>query len=327
MASKSVSIQSISGVIANAFSPIIIEMMESFLTSFSMEVTTQCDIPEEKLVEIWTNTCSKNFKGINLEVLIDKAKRKVKADETRQAKMKDSHPCDFIQANGNKCDSAAKDIFEERNYCKKHFKQISDKHTCVYVKKDNNVCNSRVKSGQAPFTHDGHEYHNQFLCSTHTTIVNKTIERLNNRCSHVSKNGKQCVSLRVDNSEVCKKHSKDEMEKKTSEKKEKAIKDKKSTKEEKLPDINIEINFEVKKKKPHSDLQFVNRKINDGIVFIDMNSGLVCQNPDNKSSTKPSNEQLVAIGVWDSELQTYGGMNDDSLKYATSHKLKIESDE
>lgn len=325
MSAKNVSMSAFSGVIANAFSPIIIEMMETFLTQFSMEVVSQCEIPEERLVQVWESTCSKNFKGINLEVLIDKAKRKLKADETRQAKMKDSQPCDFINSNGTKCDTAANLIFEGHNYCKKHHKQVTNKHTCAYVKKDSTVCGSRIKSGHAPFAHEGHDYHNQYLCSNHTTIVNKTLERLNNRCSHVSKNGKQCVSSRVDGSDVCKKHSKDEQEKKLAEKKEKTIKDKKSAKEEKLPDITIELNFEIKKKKPHSDLQFVHRKINDCIVFIDMNSGLVCHNPDNKSSTKPSNDQLVAVGVWDSELQTFGKLTEDSAKYAKAHKIKVES--
>jgi uncharacterized FlaG/YvyC family protein len=155
--------------------------------------------------------------------------------------------------------------------------------------------------------------------------VNKGIERLKNLCNHVSKTGKQCTSSKLEDSDVCKKHSKDAQENKDKESKISAIKGKKA-KEENLPDIKLEINFTLKKNKPHAELQFVNRVINDSVVFIDMNSGLVCHNPDNILSTKASNDQLVTIGIWNSEAQSYDNLDETAIKYAKAHKLKYNED-
>jgi hypothetical protein len=310
--------------VADTLAPVIQNQIESFISEFYLEIVSKNILSEEQLINIWE---SSNIKGIHLEVLIDKAKRKQKADEIRCKKMQEYSPCEYISTTGKSCKGHSKEIFEDKHYCTKHFKQISNKHTCVYIKKDGSICGSRIKTGQSPFEHDGHQYHGQYMCSTHLNIINKGIERENNRCSYTSKNGKQCQSQRIDGFDVCKKHNKDEKEKKSSEKREKNIKESKKNKDEKLPDIIIEINFNVKGKKPHSDLQFVNRKINDEIIFIDMNSGMVCHNPDNKSSTKPDNEQLVVIGVWDSETQSYGNITQECVKYAKAHKIKINDNE
>jgi hypothetical protein len=323
----STSVSSLSVAISKSFSPLVLEHMENFLSSFALEVSSKLNIEEQKLVEIWNNTCAEKFKNINMEALIDKAKRKQKAQETREKKLKENPVCEFINANDKQCESASKEIFEEKHYCNKHFKQLSSKHTCEYIKKDKSVCGHRVKGGVDAFKHDGNEYDGKFLCSNHISVVNKGIERLKNRCIHVSKTGKQCTSSKLEDSDVCKKHSKDAQEKKEKETKVSAIKGNKKSKEEKLPDINLEIDFSLKKNKPHAELQFVNRIINDTVVFIDMNSGLVCHNPDNTQSTKASNDQLVAIGVWNSDVQSYDKIDASAIKYAKAHKLKYDDED
>ena len=320
---SSVSILSVA--ISKSFSPIVLEHMENFLSIFALEVCAKCNLEEQKLVDIWNSTCSEKFKNINMEALIEKAKRKQKAQETREKKLAENPVCEFVNANDKQCESASKEVFEDKHYCNKHHKQLASKHTCEYIKKDKSVCEHRVKGGVDAFKFDGNDYNNKFLCSNHISVVNKAIERLKNHCNHVSKNGKQCTSSKLEDSDVCKKHCKDAQEKKDKESKLSAIKGKK-TKEEKLPDIKLEINFSLKKNKPHAELQFVNRVINESVVFIDMNSGLVCHNPDNTESTKASNDQLVAIGVWNSDAQSYDNLDTVAVKYAKAHKIKYNED-
>ena len=318
MSSKTVSMSTVSSTMANAFAPLLIELTENFLSTFSMEVITQCGISEEKLVEVFNKTCP-NLKGINLEVIIDKTKRKQKAEETRIQKIQESPKC--YREN---CEKPSKNKHENMYFCVKHYKQIVSKHCCVYIKKNETQCGSRVKKEQEPLNSVGNQYHNQYLCATHIKIINKTIEREAMRCIHTTKNGKQCVSMRVDGSDVCKKHNKDENAKIENNNKYNTIKNK-NKEEEKLPDvvINNPNNFILRNRKPVNDLDFIHRKVDSGVIFIDMNSGLVCENPNNKSSTKPDNNSLVAIGEWDNEKQTYTELTDQAQVYAKAHKLGV----
>ena len=157
MSSKTVSMSAVSSTMANAFAPLLIELTENFLSTFSMEVITQCGISEEKLVEVFNKTCP-NLKGINLEVIIDKTKRKQKAEETRIQKIQESPKC-----NRENCEKPSKNKHENMYFCVKHYKQIVSKHCCVYIKKNETPCGSRVKKDQEPLNSVGNQYHNQYL--------------------------------------------------------------------------------------------------------------------------------------------------------------------
>lgn len=121
--------------------------------------------------------------------------------------------------------------------------------------------------------------------------------------------------------------------KKTSDKKKDGKK--KGDKKKKGKKIDVTIDFTVPDGDDERETDFTVVKVSseDGKFYamVDVNSGLVVTDTEETDNKKmkfsASNENIVAIGVWDAEDGNYSELTDDAAKYAESIGIKTEIEE
>ncbi len=223
----------------------IVNQLFTFLVAINGKYS---NIELEKLVNI-TKDVFPEFSD-NISILLHKAqehKETVEEDSGPTCQHKWNRDTEHHKKD-SLCEAHKAEVSSDgKYYCPKHLKMYNNKHFCEFVLSDRcarkgEECGKMVKAKEAlsdgRFNND--DYTGKWICSSHTTQINKFIENIENLCQFTLENDKQCLRVLAKDSNFCSKHTTKEKKPKEEPKKKTKEEDKKKPKKKLVEDSDEE---------------------------------------------------------------------------------------